>query len=216
LRELRDIRLRRGLSQADLSAKTGVAEFTISQIEAGKRANPRPSTLRKLAQALDVEVADLYGSPEHPLAEAPLSQGKLFNNGILEEEQRARWEAAVEEARRLREGGRARMEELIAAWRDKRDHRTLRGMGRLLDEAYDAEAALTHYLEEESTGRILLDQVPITEWEEVRKASRFYGALFEMVQSARLSVRRGSDAAAKRSAEAQPEASRHSVTEEAA
>jgi transcriptional regulator with XRE-family HTH domain len=88
LRELRDIRLRRGLSQADLSAKTGVAEFTISQIEAGKRANPRPSTLRKLAQALDVEVADLYGSPEHPLAEAPPSQEKLFNNGILEEERR--------------------------------------------------------------------------------------------------------------------------------
>jgi transcriptional regulator with XRE-family HTH domain len=88
LRELRDIRLRRGLSQADLSAKTGVAEFTISQIEAGKRANPRPSTLRKLAQALDVEVADLYGSPENPLAEAPPSQEKLFNNGILEEERR--------------------------------------------------------------------------------------------------------------------------------
>jgi transcriptional regulator with XRE-family HTH domain len=85
LRELRDIRLRRGLSQADLSAKTGVAEFTISQIEAGKRANPRPSTLRKLAQALDVEVADLYGSPEHPLAEAPPSPEQPPLNGFEEE-----------------------------------------------------------------------------------------------------------------------------------
>jgi transcriptional regulator with XRE-family HTH domain len=72
LRELREIRLRRGLSQADLSAMTGVAEFTISEIEAGKRANPRPSTLRKLAQALEVEVADLYGEPTYPKkAEAP-------------------------------------------------------------------------------------------------------------------------------------------------
>jgi transcriptional regulator with XRE-family HTH domain len=189
LRELRDIRLRRGLSQADLSAKTGVAEFTISQIEAGKRANPRPSTLRKLAQALDVEVADLYGDPERPLAEAPSSQGKLFNNGILEEERRARWEAAVEEARRLREGGRARMEELIASWRDKRDRRALRAMGRLLQEAYDAETALTHYLEEGGSGRIRLDRVDIAELEEAQKASRFYGALFEMVQGAGLRVR---------------------------
>jgi transcriptional regulator with XRE-family HTH domain len=87
LRELREIRLRRGLSQADLSAKTGVAEFTISQIEAGKRTNPRPSTLRKLAQALDVEVADLYGSPDHPLGEAsPPSQ--LTLNGALAEDRR--------------------------------------------------------------------------------------------------------------------------------
>ena len=84
MRELRDIRLRRGLSQADLSAKTGVAEFTISQIEAGKRANPRPSTLRKLAQALDVEVADLYGSPERPLAEAPPSSEQPPLNGFEE------------------------------------------------------------------------------------------------------------------------------------
>jgi transcriptional regulator with XRE-family HTH domain len=81
LRELREIRLRRGLSQADLSAATGVAEFTISEIESGKRANPRPSTLRKLAQALGVEVADLYGEADSPLAEAPPSQEKLFNNG---------------------------------------------------------------------------------------------------------------------------------------
>jgi transcriptional regulator with XRE-family HTH domain len=75
LRELREIRLRRGLSQADLSAMTGVAEFTISEIESGKRANPRPSTLRKLAQALEVEVADLYGEPAVPLAEAPREAG---------------------------------------------------------------------------------------------------------------------------------------------
>jgi transcriptional regulator with XRE-family HTH domain len=75
LRELREIRLRRGLSQADLTAVTGVAEFTISEIESGKRANPRPSTLRKLAQALGVEVADLYGEPAVPLAEAPGEAG---------------------------------------------------------------------------------------------------------------------------------------------
>ena len=89
MRELREIRLRRGLSQADLSAMTGVAEFTISEIEAGKRANPRPSTLRKLAQGLGVEVTDLYGELDSPLGVAPSSQEKLFKNGGLEEERRA-------------------------------------------------------------------------------------------------------------------------------
>ena len=52
-----------------------MAEFT--EIESGKRANPRPSTLRKLAQALEVEVADLYGDLESPLAKAPPSQDRL-------------------------------------------------------------------------------------------------------------------------------------------
>jgi transcriptional regulator with XRE-family HTH domain len=85
LRELREIRLRRGLSQADLSATTGVAEFTISEIESGKRANPRPSTLRRLAQGLGVEVTDLYGELDSPLGVAPSSQEKLFNNGVLED-----------------------------------------------------------------------------------------------------------------------------------
>jgi transcriptional regulator with XRE-family HTH domain len=86
LRELREIRLRRGLSQADLSAITGVAEFTISEIESGKRANPRPSTLRKLAQALEVEVADLYGEPAYPKDIAPSPEPSLFNG--LEDERR--------------------------------------------------------------------------------------------------------------------------------
>jgi transcriptional regulator with XRE-family HTH domain len=88
LRELREIRLRRGLSQADLSAMTGVAEFTISEIESGKRANPRPSTLRRLAQGLSVEVTDLYGELDSPLGVAPSSQEKLFDNGVLNEERR--------------------------------------------------------------------------------------------------------------------------------
>ena len=58
-----------------MSEKTGVSEFTISELEAGKRPNPRPSTLRKLAQGLGVEVTDLLGEPELPKADAPPSLG---------------------------------------------------------------------------------------------------------------------------------------------
>jgi transcriptional regulator with XRE-family HTH domain len=98
LRELREIRLRRGLSQADLSAVTGVAEFTISGIESGKRANPRPSTLRKLAHALGVEVADLYGESDSPLGQAPSPQ-QLTLNGELEEDRRAALEILFDNLR---------------------------------------------------------------------------------------------------------------------
>ncbi|MDP9457512.1 MAG: helix-turn-helix domain-containing protein [Actinomycetota bacterium] len=74
MRDLKSLRLRRGLSQADLSARSGVSEFTISEIEAGKRPNARPSTARKLAAGLGVDVADLYGEAlEAPKAEAPSS-----------------------------------------------------------------------------------------------------------------------------------------------
>ncbi len=72
MRDLRSLRLRRGLSQADLSTKSGVSEFTISEIEAGKRPNARPSTARKLAAGLGVNVADLYGEAlEAPKAPTP-------------------------------------------------------------------------------------------------------------------------------------------------
>jgi transcriptional regulator with XRE-family HTH domain len=71
--DLRNIRRRRGLTQADLAAGTGVSEFTISEIESGKRPNARPSTLRKLAEGLGVTVADLYGEPFDPKGFAPHS-----------------------------------------------------------------------------------------------------------------------------------------------
>ena len=59
LRRLRDIRTSKGMSQADLAEKTGLSEFTISQLETGKREKARPATMFKLARALDVEVKDL-------------------------------------------------------------------------------------------------------------------------------------------------------------
>jgi transcriptional regulator with XRE-family HTH domain len=49
---------------------SGVAADTINQIELGHR-KPRPSTLRKLARALEVDVEEFYREPALPLAEAP-------------------------------------------------------------------------------------------------------------------------------------------------
>lgn len=57
-RGLRRARRGRALSQQDLSAATGVAQATLSDLERGKR-GARASTLRKLAEALGVEPKEL-------------------------------------------------------------------------------------------------------------------------------------------------------------
>ncbi len=65
-REVRRLREERGWSQAKLAAGADMAVSGISQIETGVR-SPSAATLRKLARAFGVEVADLF-----PKAQAPL------------------------------------------------------------------------------------------------------------------------------------------------
>jgi transcriptional regulator with XRE-family HTH domain len=72
---LEHIRRLRGLSQRELAEKAGVSPATVYELEVGKRPTPRPSTLRKLAEALEVEIADLLGEPAVPLAKAPSGAG---------------------------------------------------------------------------------------------------------------------------------------------
>jgi transcriptional regulator with XRE-family HTH domain len=67
---LREFRRQRGWSQKDLADESGVGQDTISGIERGQH-EPRPSTLRKLAEALEVEVADFFREPALPKVEAP-------------------------------------------------------------------------------------------------------------------------------------------------
>jgi transcriptional regulator with XRE-family HTH domain len=76
LAELRD---KRALTLRELAEMSGVAADTINQIELGHR-KPRPSTLRKLARALEVDVEELVSpkvaSPSSPTPE-PTSEGEL-------------------------------------------------------------------------------------------------------------------------------------------
>jgi transcriptional regulator with XRE-family HTH domain len=83
---LRSLRERAALSQEDLAELSGVARATIADLEAGKRP-ARPSTLRKVAQGLGVEVTDLYEEHEVPKTPAPPLQAPLFN-GEAEEQRR--------------------------------------------------------------------------------------------------------------------------------
>jgi transcriptional regulator with XRE-family HTH domain len=67
LEALRHIRTMRGMNQVDLANASGVAQNTISEIELGKR-KARPATLKKLADALEVEIVDLMGEAVRPKA----------------------------------------------------------------------------------------------------------------------------------------------------
>jgi transcriptional regulator with XRE-family HTH domain len=71
---LAELRERRALTLRELSEMSGVAADTINQIELGHR-KARPSTLRKLAKALDVDVREFFEEPALPLGEAPREAG---------------------------------------------------------------------------------------------------------------------------------------------
>jgi transcriptional regulator with XRE-family HTH domain len=73
-----------GLTQRELAAAAGVGEVTVARVETG--ASVSPPTARKLAEVLDVSVADLLERPPVPLAEA--SQETGHTEAEVEDEQR--------------------------------------------------------------------------------------------------------------------------------
>jgi transcriptional regulator with XRE-family HTH domain len=68
--QLKRLRTEKGLSQAKLAALADIDPSTVNQIERGAR-EASPATLRKLAQALDVSLAELLEDAA-PKAQAPL------------------------------------------------------------------------------------------------------------------------------------------------
>jgi transcriptional regulator with XRE-family HTH domain len=59
--QVRAYREQRGLSQRGLARAAGVAAVLVTKLESEAISDPRISTLRKLAKALDVTVAELIG-----------------------------------------------------------------------------------------------------------------------------------------------------------
>ena len=55
---LKQLRLERAMTQDELAAAAGLGKNTVNRIERD-HTEPRPPTLRKLAQALDVDPAEL-------------------------------------------------------------------------------------------------------------------------------------------------------------
>lgn len=60
---LRYLRISRELTQAELAEAAKVSQSTIAQIESGKK-DPSISTLKQIAQGLDIEIAILFASDD--------------------------------------------------------------------------------------------------------------------------------------------------------
>jgi transcriptional regulator with XRE-family HTH domain len=167
LERLRRIREQAGYSQQDLADNSGVSQHTISEIELGRR-KPQGRTLRKLAKALDVSVADLLEG----------------------------WREAFDNSLRFRARAKERLEERLSLWEAARDEgagdeerrELLDEVGLILDEATEA---LTKLQENLSEGLDRMEEPgPNPYWEEVRKLDALYrDELLAMVREAGLSVR---------------------------
>lgn len=55
---LREIRIKKGLTQLELSSRAGIAQGVISDIESGATQNPRFDTVVKLAEALNCSLSE--------------------------------------------------------------------------------------------------------------------------------------------------------------
>src|SRR6187401_1658094 len=77
---IRGYRLQAGLSQEELAERAGVSTRAVSDMERGLRQNPRPETLRLLAEALALDASDrtlfFASAYQEPKVLSPSSLGK--------------------------------------------------------------------------------------------------------------------------------------------
>lgn len=171
MQELRIARSRAGMTLMELEAASGVGASTISKIERGV-SRPQATTLHKLAEALGVSVADLFGGG---------------------------WREAFDNSLRFRADAKERLRERLELWEAARDEGdSAESRRRLLDEVApildEAGAARRKLLENVNDGldhmaKPSLEGTPNAYWEEVRKIDTLYRELLAMVEGMGLSVR---------------------------
>lgn len=81
-KRLKDLRIKKGLSQEDIGKFLSLSKQTISSYENGLR-NPEPETLIKLAELLNVSVDFLLGRTEEPRPVESLIESALSDDQEL-------------------------------------------------------------------------------------------------------------------------------------
>lgn len=81
---LREARLKSGLSQKELSENIGVAKSTYSLYESGKR-EPNVDTIKKIASILNVSADTLLGLDDEPVTIAAHFDGNEYAEDELNE-----------------------------------------------------------------------------------------------------------------------------------
>jgi transcriptional regulator with XRE-family HTH domain len=98
---IRSYRAERGLSQGDIEKRTGLLRCYLSRVE-NNHTVPSLETLAKIAEAMDISLADFFPSSEqrperperHPLAELSenemrfLNQIKKYSTGLSDSDKR--------------------------------------------------------------------------------------------------------------------------------
>jgi transcriptional regulator with XRE-family HTH domain len=174
-REVKRLREAKGWSQTKLAVEAGMSVSGISMIENGHR-NLSTTTLARLAEALGVEVVDLFPKPQAPqpsLEDAAQSEALQEALAVLFQGLARRGQGIVEQSRRdgpseaLRKEVKEYHDEMSALYRIK-GRRDI--FGRDSDELAEAEAA---YQEVETIIEAMLRQDVEAPEEERSTARRF-------------------------------------------
>ena len=59
--KIKELRLKKGITQEKLAKESGVNRTTVNQLENGEEVNVTAKTLKKIAECLEVEVKDIFG-----------------------------------------------------------------------------------------------------------------------------------------------------------
>jgi transcriptional regulator with XRE-family HTH domain len=180
--EIRRAREARGWSQAKLAAGADMGVSGISQIETGAR-NPSVVTLSKIADALGIEVVDLFPKPQMPqpsLEDAAQSEALQEALAVLFQGLARRGQGIVEQS--LREGpSEALSQELNEYYSEVAALHRLKGrrdiFGNDSDELTEAEAA--YQAVEDRLQAMLRQDVEASE-QERSDARRFNSKSYEM------------------------------------
>lgn len=81
---LKEVRLKKGISQKEVAEKIGVAKSTYSLYESGNR-EPNVETIKKIADFLNVSADVLLGLDESPVTLAAHFDGTEYTESELDE-----------------------------------------------------------------------------------------------------------------------------------
>ena len=174
LARLKEWRESHGLTQKELAAAARASEWTVARAEAGEEV--RPNTARRLAEVMEVTVADLLEEPPIPLGEEDPQQ----------------WERVLASVRGRQREVEAKVEELVAL--PDPSKADLYQVKWALDEARDCQDALllalpgSHRRHSRGRNEIVINPVAVDvdQWQKWLNAKRFYDNIVERLVEAGL------------------------------
>jgi transcriptional regulator with XRE-family HTH domain len=175
LPRLKEVRELHGWSQTKLAEESGVSRDSISNYETGQR-EAYPATAKRLADALDVEIAELIEparEPALPKADAPRETGPAR----VEQQ----WESALASVRQRQSEVEAKVEELLEL--PDRSEANPYEVKWVLDEAQDCAITLMLALpsSQQQGEKITFNPLAVRpdQWKEFQNASGFYNNVVE-------------------------------------